>query len=312
MDSRLARVCSVGCCVCPSFAFARCQLASFRPLDAAQTNFLRSVFLSLSDRPSDQTAVSAFVRAHYRDIPSAARGALGQGVLELFASEERNAELSAQRKADAIAAGQSAAEAAAAAAAAVQSERPPRISWRSFHRVCAALGLHLNERRGQAAIRKFASDDNSAAAASASAAAAAAAASSSSAASASASVSADVGMSFDDFLVFYSGVSKHLSVDQELREVWRLLDADLSGVVPLRVLAQVMVGLERVAPTNEAERSRYFYDSSVGYGWSDAEKRMSPEQLVESQLAAVFAPRGKSVQQDSTIVFSEFVEFMYA
>ena len=216
----------------------------------------------------------------------------------------------AARKAAAIAAGQSASEAAAAAAAAVQSERPPRITWRSFHRVCAALGLHINERRGQAAIRKFASEDASttAAAPAASSASAAAAAAS----SPSASPPSDPGLSFDDFLIFYSQISKSLSVDQELREVWRLLDADLTGEVPLKVLRQVMVGLEAVAPTNESSRSRFFYDSSYGFGYTDAEKRMTKEMLVDSQLTAFFHQRGKSVEQDSTIQFSEFVEFMYA
>ena len=268
----------------------------------------------------------SFVRAHYRDIPSASRGALGQGVLDLFANEEpqranerpeHNARKTAPNVAAASTAGSAAAgaqssniAAAAAAPSAASSrerERPPRITWKSFHRVCAALGLHLNERRGQASIRKLASEE----------APVAAAFSSSSSAAAAAGLpgggSFDPGMSFDDFLVFYSGLSKGLSVTQELREVWRLLDEDLDGLVPLSHLRAAMLGLERVSPTNTSDRCASFYDSNYKYHYSEADKRLTSEQLVDQSIASYFcSPTMRKDVLTDKINFEEFVNFMYA
>lgn len=282
------------------------KLSRYRSLDSSQTLFLRGVFLSLSDRPLDDRHIRSFIHAHYRDIPTSSRGALGQGVAELFAAEDRAAEEMAERKLAAMAAGQSPQDAATSAAQLAQlRERAPRITWKSFHRVCAALGLHLNERRGQASIKKLAvSEDNNTSIAAAPSSVASVASSSASA------VNFDPGMSFDDFLIFYSNLSKHLSVTQELREVWRLLDEDLDGFVPLDQLRHVMVGMEYIAPTNTSTNSKYFYESNYKYQYSEIEKKMTSEKLVESMMKQHFGS-SKDIKTDR-INFEEFVEFMFA
>jgi Ca2+-binding EF-hand superfamily protein len=257
------------------------QLSSFRSLDSSQISFLRSLFLSFSDRPRDQTHVHEFVRKQYRDIPGEARGALGQGILELFRAEDRAAEEERRLVADAANNGHTVR----------RKERPtPRLTWKSFHRVCAALGLHLSERRGQVAIKRYASDtrnpvDESLAAA------------------------IEPGMSFDDFMIFYAGLSKPLSIAQEMREVWRLLDEDLDGLVPLATIRTTMIGLEYIQPSNTQANSTYFYETNFKYHYSEAEKQMTKEQLIDSLLKAHFI--NKNMETDK-INFQEFVEFLYA
>ena len=260
-------------------------------MDSAQTSFLRGVFLSLSTRPADQSHVQAFVRAHYRDIPVEARGALGQGVLQMFQTDERPAAAASNSAAGAS-------EPAQAQAAQQQPQQPrtaPRITWKSFQRVCAAIGLQLNERRGLASIRKFASEEPPPALVSAAAGGGAA--------------PFEPGMTFDDFMVFYASLSKPLSVTQEMAEVWRLLDEDLDGMVPLAQLRAVMIGLERIAPSNTVEHSSAFYDSNYRYHFTDAQKKLTSEQLVDQMITAHFTH--KNVETDK-ITFQEFVEFMYA
>jgi hypothetical protein len=261
--------------------------------------------MSLSDRPHDQSHVKAFVRAHYKDIPVEARSALGQGVLELFASHPQSNQQHPALPAGVAssigsvtgsvvnAGGLSDAPPAGAAAA---SERPPRITWRSFHRVCAAMGLHLSERQGQAAIKQFCSEDAPAA-------------------SASPPVAGSVvspfepGMTFDDFLILYASITKPLSVQQEMMEAWRLLDEHLTGYVPLSTLRATMLGLEQAAPTNLKEHGAHFYDTQYSYGYTAAQHAQTSEQLIDSLIAAHF---GEARDLNDTITFNEFVEFMYA
>lgn len=259
------------------------KLSDFRSLDSSQIHFLRSLFLLFSDRPRDQSHVAATVRRLYRDIPAESRGALGAGVLELFRDEERERERQReqqQQQAD----GEEEQDLAAA-----QQQKPrqdsnvPRMTWKSFQRVCSALGLHLSDRRGQAAIKQLCPPADSS------------------------NPLAEPGLTFDDFMLFYASVSKPLSAHGELKQVWALLDADLSGLVPLRVLRQCLVGFEHISPSNTRERSAAFYDSNYKYHYSEAEKSMSSEQLIDSLLRAHFAD--KDLENDK-INFAEFCQFM--
>lgn len=238
------------------------------------------------------------MRKQYRDIPRASHGALGQGVLELFRAEDRAAEEDRRAAADALEKG--------LAPAKRKEKPPPRLTWKSFHRVCAALGLHLNEKRGQAAIRKFSSEPI----AGRSPPGASAAASSGDGSDSSPLSSAiEPGMSFDDFMCFYAGLSKPLSLAQEMREVWRLLDDDLDGRVALSTLRTTMIGLELIQPSNTKSNSTYFYETNFKYHFTDAEKAMTTDQLVDALMKAHF--QGKNFDTD-TITFQEFVEYLYA
>jgi len=305
------------------------KLSSFRPLDSAQTAFLRGVFLALSERPHDQEHVRAFVRAHYRDIPAEARSQLGKGVLEMFQpapAPSTSAALASIRGSSNGAVVPADAAQPVAGAAPPSSDRPTRITWKSFSRVCAAIGLVLNEKEGQQAIRSLSSEEPppSQQAQAASAGAAAAAASSSvvapavaGAALAAPAVSAaflEPGMSFDDFLMFYASLSKPLSPTQELMEVWRLLDEQLDGRVPLRVLRQVMIGLEKAAPSTGSSGGSdppRFFDSNYKYGWTAAQRGLSAEQLIDQTFLTHFTSRGMDLEQDS-ITFADFCDFMYS
>jgi hypothetical protein len=203
------------------------------------------------------------------------------------------------------------------------------------------MGLHLNERKGMDTMRTLSSEEPPAAA---SAAANAAAGSSSTVSPVLPSVSAgaatagagagaagvaggfDPGMSFDDFLLFYASLSKPLSPLQELQEVWRLLDDQLDGRVPLRVLRQTMIGLEQAAPSTNPHPHHQqqqqssssspppprFYDSNYKYHWTPAQRASSAETLIDQSFLTYFTvERGKDLERD-TITFAEFCDFMYA
>lgn len=259
-------------------------MASFRALDSSQINFLRSLFLSFSDRPDDQTHIHDFVRKQYRDIPSESRGALGQGVLELFRAEDKAAEEERLL----------AASAAERGVPYQKREKPtPKMTWKSFHRVCAALGLHLNERRGQQAIKKFASPPSDPA---------------SSIDGSPLASAIEPGMSFDDFMIFYANLSKPLSLSQEMREVFKTLDDDLDGLVEIGLLRQVMIGLEAIQPSNTPDKSNYFYESNYKHHYTPTEKTLSKEQLIDQLIQQHFGSRDLKEK----INFQEFVEFLYA
>lgn len=278
--------------VCPLHSLP--QLSSFQSLDSSQISHLRSIFLSFSDRPADTSHVYDFVRKQYGHIPAKSRGSLGQGVAEAFRVGERAEEarrLAHERRVLSL----PSSESGVAVPTAPRRAPAPRITWKSFHRVCAALGLHLGEKRGQATIKELSGPSESS--------------SSSAATAGSTALAAAItpGMSFDDFMIFYANVTKPLSVVQEMREVWRLLDDDLDGLVPLATLRQSMIGLEHISPTNTQANSKFYYQPNYQYHYTDAEKKLTAEQLVGNLLAKHFVD--KNLERDS-INFQEFVEFM--
>jgi hypothetical protein len=191
------------------------------------------------------------------------------------------------------------------------------------------MGLHLNERKGMDTMRMLSSEEPPAAASAAANAAAGSSAAvspvlpsvSAAAAAGGAAGGFDPGMSFDDFLLFYASLSKPLSPLQELQEVWRLLDDQLDGRVPLRVLRQTMIGLEQAAPSTNPHQQQQsssspppprFYDSNYKYHWTPSQRASSAETLIDQSFLTYFTvERGKDLERD-TITFAEFCDFMYA
>lgn len=259
-------------------------MSTFRSLDSGQIDFLRCLFLSYTDRPNDEGHIQEFVKKQYRDIPTESRGALGQGVLELFRAEDKAAD-----------------EERRLAQAAAESGQPykrrekatPKMTWRSFHRVCAALGLHLNDRRGLLAIKKHSAPPDPSA---------------SRVVSDPLASAIEPGMSFDDFMIFYSGLSKPLTLVQEMREVFKVLDDDFDGLIEIGLIHQVMVGLEYIQPSNTQEKSTNFYEPNFKYNYTQQEKQLTKEQLIDQLIRAHFGQRDLKEK----INFQEFVEFMYA
>jgi len=286
-------------------------------LTADQLTFLRRIFLSLSDRPEDVSHVHSFIERHYRNIPKEVRHELGLNeriwkALESSSpssSSDEEAEIGAtgkqqnedddgERKDDASEDDGNDEGKGVLRRSRPLSRAPPRITWPSFQRVCAAMGLHLNDRRGREALRKCMESVS---------------VNNNTSSSPAASSSKDPSLSFDSFIRFYAQSTTYLSEQQELESVWALLDADLSGRVPLRILRQVLVGLESISPsnTNDPERTSKFFHPNYHYHYTSEQKAMSSEELVDDFLSKHFAPRGKDLDNDD-ITFDEFVEFMYS
>lgn len=110
-----------------------------------------------------------------------------------------------------------------------QDLRRATITAKSFHRLCAAMGLHLSTKEVQNMLLPWSSNSSSTAANMSS--------------FSSGNFLNNVELTFDDFLIFFATHTKTLNPAEELKESWRLLDENSDGFIALKQLRQLLRGL---------------------------------------------------------------------
>ena len=60
-----------------------------------------------------------------------------------------------------------------------------------------------------------------------------------------------IGLTFDDFVLFYAASFKNLSSAQEMKEAFRLLDNDSDGLVEFKRVQQAMAAMQPALPADE-------------------------------------------------------------
>lgn len=248
-------------------------------------------------------------------MPVDARAEMGEDVVAVFAADERAKEEERKRREEARARGET--------YTAPPPPPQPRVTFRSFQRVCLAIGLHIDERQGATAVRRWASETIGGSVAAsglkrhsaldANAFAAIQAALNPSAAAAAANANApEPAMTFEDFLALYASFTKTLSPSQEIQEVFRLLDDDLDGRIALPALRQALIGFEAIVPSNDVndlQASDRFYGPRYKYHYSLLQKVATKEQLIDALLKAHFKDRNIE-SWDEKIDMQEFADFI--